>query len=319
MKQITQGCDMLDFIRDIYTSFRQTSIERVKSPYLGAFVFSWIGFNWQMLAILLLSKKGVEERIELINKNFDIGDYLLGPIITAGLIAIILPQINKLITKVQDKPNIETITLSLNSKIEIAELQQALAESEARKKLAEKKEERFIEDGIHAIKNELEQTKGQLSERNKDVEFLRDIRTDLEGRLAKAESQLNVEKDARIQNQNDLNVERENNRAISDKLLGVTATLKKYQEELASSKESLKTSDETNNQLKGSFDYLTGSIDSIKEKYPNILRTHNVKGRTLYSINRKARPLLVDVNEYLEREIEREELERLQFLRNIKS
>lgn len=308
---------MLDFIRDIYTSFRQTSIERVKSPYLGAFVFSWIGFNWQMVAILLLSKKAVEDRIELINKNFDIGDYLLGPIITAGLIVIILPQINKLITKVQDKPNIETITLSLNSKIEIAELQQALAESEAKKKLAEKKEERFIEDGIHAIKNELEQTKEQLSERDKDVKFLLNTRTELEGKLAKSESQLKVEKESRIQIQNDLNIEKENNRVISDKLLGATSAMNKANEELSL----LKESTETGKQLKGSLDYLTSSIDSYKERYPNIIITHNIKGKLLFAIHRKARPFLDDINNHLEREreIEIEEKEKSRFTRDLKS
>lgn len=310
---------MLDFIRDIYTSFRQTSIERVKSPYLGAFVFSWIGFNWQMLAIIFLSKKGVEERLELINKNFDIGDYLLGPIITAGLIVIILPQINKLITKVQDKPNIETITLSLNSKIEIAELQQALAESEARKKLAEKKEERFIEDGIHAIKIELEQAKEQLSERDKDLKFLLNKRTELEGRLAKSEGQLNVEKEARVQIQNDLNIEKENNRVISDKLLGVTAAMNKSKDTLASSQENLKVAEEANKQLQNAWDYLIASIDGFIEKYPNIIRTHNARGRLVFSINRKARPLLIDANNVLEKEREREELERLQFIRNSES
>lgn len=310
---------MLDFIRDIYTSFRQTSIERVKSPYLGAFVFSWIGFNWQMVAILFLSKKGVEERLELINKNFDIGDYLLGPIITAGLIVIILPQINKLITKVQDKPNIETITLSLNSKIEIAELQQALAESEARKKLAEKKEERFIEDGIRAIKIELEQAKEQLSERDKDVRFLINTRTELEGKLAKSESQLNVEKEARAQIQNDLTIEKENNRAISDRLLAVTADMNKSKNALASSQDNLKNTDETNKILQNSLDYLTATIDGFIEKYPNIIKKYNADGRLGFSIDRKARPLLIDANTFLEREKEKEELERLQLIRNTKS
>lgn len=309
---------MLDFIRDIYTSFRQTSIERVKSPYLGSFVFSWIGFNWQMVAILLLSKKGVEERLELINKNFDIGDYLLGPIITAGLIVIILPQINKLITKVQDKPNIETITLSLNSKIEIAELQQALAESEARKKLAEKKEERFIEDGIHAIKIELEQAKEQLSERDKDVKFLLNTRTELEGKLAKSESQLNVEKEARAQIQNELTIEKESNRAMSDKLIGVTASMNKSKEALTSLQENLKNADETSKILQSSLGYLIATIDGFIEKYPNIIKKYNAKGRLGFLINRKAQPLLIDANNILEREKEREELERLQFIRNTK-
>ena len=45
---------MLDFIRDLYASFKQTALERVKNPVLGAFVFSWIGFNWEILAILFV-------------------------------------------------------------------------------------------------------------------------------------------------------------------------------------------------------------------------------------------------------------------------
>ena len=269
-----------------------------------------------MLAIILLSKKGIEERLELINKNFDIGDYLLGPIITAGLIVTILPQINKLITKVQEKPNIDTITLSLNSKIEIAELQQALAESEARKKLAEKKEERFIEDGIHAIKNELEQTKEQLSERDKDVKFLLNARTELEGKLAKSESQLKVEMEARAQMQNDFNNEKNINRAISDKLADVTGDMNRAREELVSLKESKKKADEDNNQLKGSLDYLTAVIDGYKERYPNIINAQNVKGKLLFSINRKARPFLTDANNHLARKIE--EQERSQFIEDLK-
>lgn len=143
---------MLEFFRDIFASFRQTSLERVKSPFLGAFVFSWIAFNWPMLAILFLSKKEIESRIDYINSNFDVGSYLLAPICTSALIAFLLPQVNKLITKIQDKPNSETIELTLSSKIRVAELQQSIAEIEARKKLADKKEERFIEESIVAIK-----------------------------------------------------------------------------------------------------------------------------------------------------------------------
>lgn len=291
---------MLDFIRDIYTSFRQTSIERVKSPYLGAFVFSWFGFNWQMLAILLLSEKAVEDRIELINKNFDIGDYLLGPIITAGLIVIILPQLNKLITKIQDKPNNETITLSLTSKIEIAELQQALAESEARKKLAEKKEERFIEDGIHAIKIELEQTKEQLSERDKDVKFLLNTRTELEGKLAKSESQLKVETESRIQIQNDLNLEKESNRIYNDKIIETTKSINKVTSDLSGIKESYSELIESHKDLKQLMDSIISSIDGYRLRYPNIIKLRRGTQGFSFSVSNKAAALLNEVNEKLD-------------------
>lgn len=145
---------MLDFVRDLYSSFRQTSLERVKSPFLGAFVFSWLAFNWQALAILFFSERKIEEKIKHINENYDVASLLVAPIFTSVLIAFFLPQINKLITKIQDKPNSDTIELTLSSKIKVAKLQQSIAEHEARKRLADKKEERNIEENIESIKNE---------------------------------------------------------------------------------------------------------------------------------------------------------------------
>lgn len=143
---------MLDFIKDIFSSFRQTSLERVKSPVLGAFVFSWLGFNWQMVAIAMFSDKSMESRIEYINANFGIGSYLLGPICTTALLCFLLPRINKWVATFQDKPNTDAIKRALNSKIGIAKRQQKIADIEARKKLAEKREERHIEDEILLIK-----------------------------------------------------------------------------------------------------------------------------------------------------------------------
>ncbi|EUC90017.1 hypothetical protein [Klebsiella oxytoca] len=162
---------MLDFIRDLYASFRQTSLERVKSPVLGAFVFSWIGFNWQMMAILFFSTNKIEDRIEYINKTFDIGSYLLGPIVTTGLICFLLPRANKLVARIQDKPNSETVELTLSSKIKIAEQQQRIAEIDARKKLAEKKEEKFIEESIYKTKEENKSLKMEIDTLKKEINF----------------------------------------------------------------------------------------------------------------------------------------------------
>lgn len=143
---------MLDFIRDILASFRQASLERVRIPFLGAFVFSWLGFNWPMLAIVFFSKREIEKRLVYIGDNFGIESFIIGPLCTSALIALLLPQINKLVTRIQDKPNTDTVEMSLESKIKIGKKQQEIAEIEARKKLAEKKEERNIEEGIQQIK-----------------------------------------------------------------------------------------------------------------------------------------------------------------------
>lgn len=154
---------MLDFIRDIFSAFRQTSLERIKSPFLGAFVFSWVAFNWQAILILIFSDRTIEKRLVSINESYDIGSFLLGPICTSILISFLLPQINKLVTRIQDKPNSDTIELTLSSKIKIAQLQQSIAELEAKKKLADKREEKNIDANIDAIKDDNEKLTDKLN------------------------------------------------------------------------------------------------------------------------------------------------------------
>lgn len=163
---------MLDFIRDLYASFKQTSLERVKSPVLGAFVFSWIGFNWKILAILFLSKDPIEKRIIYIDQNFDILLNLLGTISITILICIFLPIANKLVTRIQDKPNTDTIRLKLTSQIKIAKHQQRIAEIEARKKLAEKKEDKFIDNQIYQMKQENIRLKREIETLNENISTL---------------------------------------------------------------------------------------------------------------------------------------------------
>ncbi|MDL5478942.1 hypothetical protein QSI24_06955 [Klebsiella quasipneumoniae] len=163
---------MLDFIRDLYASFKQTSLERVKSPVLGAFVFSWIGFNWKILAILFFSKDPIEKRIIYIDQNFDIFLNLLGTISITILICTFLPIANKLVTRIQDKPNTDTIRLKLTSQIKIAKHQQRIAEIEARKKLAEKKEDKFIDNQIYQMKEENIRLKREIETLNENISTL---------------------------------------------------------------------------------------------------------------------------------------------------
>ncbi|WP_288454652.1 hypothetical protein [uncultured Enterobacter sp.] len=169
---------MLDFIRDIFNSFRQTSLDRVKSPFLGAFVFSWVAFNWQAIIILMFSDKAIEKRLASVNENYDIGSFLLGPICTSILIAFLLPQINKIITKIQDKPNSDTIELTLSSKIKIAKLHQIIAELEAKKKLADKREEKNIDANIDAIKEENIKLKDNIGACDKEILDLKSALSD---------------------------------------------------------------------------------------------------------------------------------------------
>lgn len=292
---------MLDFIRDIYSSFRQTSLERVKSPFLGAFVFSWVGFNWQMLAILFFSTKGIEERLKLINKSLDIGDYLLGPICTTALIVTLLPQINKFITWMQDKPNSDTVEMSLASKIRIAELQQSLAESEARKKLADKKEERFIEEGIYSLKAEFEKTKNDLEKRNDDARILLEEIRKLEGDLAKAESKFNVEQESKSQIQTELVIEKENNRTLGDQIIKISSESNKFKSDLSLSKETYERTLGAHDELKEQFEITKNSIISNHSRYPYLIEPTNIAGPFVLKFNSDAEIALEEINKTLKR------------------
>ncbi len=158
---------MFEFLRDIYSSFRHSSMEKVKSPVLGAFVFSWLGFNWQMLAILFFSKHDIEERIINIQSQYDISSYLLGPLCTTALISFFLPRANKVFTLLRSKPDQETISLTIAAKKELAEKQQEIAEIDAKRSLALTIAEKEIDENISAIKS---QNLALSAERNKLVE-----------------------------------------------------------------------------------------------------------------------------------------------------
>lgn len=58
---------MWETIKEIYLSVKKTSTDRIKSPFYGVFILTWVAFNWQPIAIVLFSKLTMEDRIGFIN------------------------------------------------------------------------------------------------------------------------------------------------------------------------------------------------------------------------------------------------------------
>lgn len=231
---------MLDFFKDIFSAFRQSSLERIKSPFLGAFVFSWIGFNWQMLAILFFSKQNIIGRLEYINSHFDVGSYILGPMSTTILICLLLPYANKHVTKFQKGTNHETNMLILQSKIDIANKQVEIADYEAKKKLAEDREKKNIESNINVIIDENKNLKIEIKEKSDNISLnnvvISKLNDDIdalkrESEIAKVVSEKNRIERTNLQNEIEkLKSEIEKNNKISSELL----TLKNQNDELSS-------------------------------------------------------------------------------------
>lgn len=290
---------MLDFLRDIYSSFRQTSLERVKSPFLGAFVFSWVGFNWQTLAILILSKKEIEEKLSYINDHFDVGNFLLGPICTTVLISTLLPQINKIITRIQDKPKSDTIELNLTSKIRIAELQQSIADIDARKKLAEKKEEKYIEESIYQTKKDFEKSVEDLHIATELLEQTRNDAIELRGWLAKAESKLDVETTAKENIAKELLVEKETIKTLQRQTVELNqqlSSLKSIKYEHDSKESKLKNDIAISKQEK---ENITSMIEAVARTYPEIFIISENNGITSFDVKSSSKKPLLGLNKTL--------------------
>ncbi|WP_029568905.1 coiled-coil domain-containing protein [Pantoea ananatis] len=191
---------MLDFFKDIFSAFRQSSLERIKSPFLGAFVFSWIGFNWQMLSILFLSKQNILGRLDYINAHFDVGNYILGPTFTTFIICLLLPSANKFVTKFQKGTNHETNMLILQSKIDIASKQVEIADYEAKKKLAEEREKKYIEANIHAILEENIDSREKIKSQNEKISLNNIAINDLNDEVAYLKKEVKASKSSSEKN-----------------------------------------------------------------------------------------------------------------------
>lgn len=294
---------MLDFIRDIFSAFRQTSLERIKSPFLGAFIFSWIAFNWQAILILIFSDRPIEKRLVSVNESYDIGSFLLGPICTSILISFLLPQINKLVTRIQDKPNSDTIELTLSSKIKIAKLQQSIAELEAKKKLADKREEKNIDANIDAIKED----NVKLSDKALSYEMeILELKSSLsESKIE--ENKYRAQMDAAIES-------RDKTEAALKKTIDANTDLNITARELSEKIKSIENSETSLNKevqwerndkkrLENIVTFYQKEISELNKKFPSIFINESVDGVLKIELTDQAKRSLPKFNEQMSLEV----------------
>lgn len=85
-------------MKELLTTFFETSKERIKNPLIGAFIFSWIAFNWRPILILLFSEKQIEGKLTLIGAEYSsINHALWFPLLAALFYVVILPYFSWLL------------------------------------------------------------------------------------------------------------------------------------------------------------------------------------------------------------------------------
>lgn len=150
-----------DFLKDII----DTGKERLKSPVMGAFVFSFVCYNWRAIALLLFSNASIEDKIVVINYEYCNGWALILPVFIALFYTLLMPKLmveidNALVDTKEDRvSNIyKHKTHVIDKRIELARKEFELKNVETGNKQ--------IEDFQAQIKD-LEQSKEQIIEANK--------------------------------------------------------------------------------------------------------------------------------------------------------
>lgn len=100
---------MSDFIKEILSSLKKTSTERISNPFYGVFIVTWLVYNWEGVAIMLFSDMKMQERVRFINSAYPFM-YIL-PFCTAVFLTFVLPWCTEKITFFQSKPLSRTSSL----------------------------------------------------------------------------------------------------------------------------------------------------------------------------------------------------------------
>jgi hypothetical protein len=81
-------------MRNIINAFLDSSKDRLKNPFIGAFIFAWIGINWRTIITLLFSENNIAERIEKIETDYSsLWLTLFAPLIIAVFYIVVIPYI----------------------------------------------------------------------------------------------------------------------------------------------------------------------------------------------------------------------------------
>lgn len=195
-------------MKDLLTTFFKTSEERIKNPFIGAFMTSWLIFNWKPILFIISSLQKIEDKIVYIDKYFsNILNLLWLPLISAIFYILILPYLSLAIDHLLKFSQLKRTNLSIEKQKLTIESQKQLAIEEI--KFEEAKTEfrernthnRLVENLQKKIKdietefeneknknsNLIEQLKSELS--NRDSIYVKEIKN-YENRYSEAREEI---------------------------------------------------------------------------------------------------------------------------------
>ncbi|WP_028890651.1 hypothetical protein [Tenacibaculum sp. 47A_GOM-205m] len=88
---------------NIAKSIIDASKEKIRNPFLGAFMFTFVIYNWKKVAVFILSNKDIEDRISIIIKDYNFFINFIIPLAISIVLIFAFQVLNLLIEKYSSK------------------------------------------------------------------------------------------------------------------------------------------------------------------------------------------------------------------------
>lgn len=236
---------MWDTIKEIYLSIKKTSTDRIKSPFYGVFILTWLAFNWQPVSILLFSELKMENRIGFINAIYPFKLWL--PLGIASLLAYILPVINEKVTFLQSKPISRTAVILAIRKKRALVADISVEKYRAKRDVTYDRHMAGSEKEIQDMREEILTSKERMGQINAERDSLLESVSSLEKSLNKANNAVEINIKAINKLQQEINTKELRIKELETQVSSSLSPLKTYGLGLTHGLTGLKTTLDTDN------------------------------------------------------------------------
>lgn len=157
-------------IKEILDSLKDTAKERIKSPFIGAFVVSWCIYNWEIfLRIYYHDNKDINNLIEIIKPILADESRTLNPLLVAISYIIVGPFFTTEIQKWRDKFFTQLKKSKLNDEKSLVEARGEI--SNEKQKIASTNEILKKKEEIENSQKNIDKKKDYIEKLNRDLEL----------------------------------------------------------------------------------------------------------------------------------------------------
>lgn len=162
-------------MKQILSSILSNSKEKIKNPFFGSFIISWIVINWQGLSYFFLANNRIDDKLLYVNENYsNIWLNLIIPIALALIYSLFFPWF---FLKIEERTKNISEARYINSIAESNKLTFAKNEKVQRELELEEQKKNYGDlksqnDLIENLKQENNELKKQISSYSKEVQEL---------------------------------------------------------------------------------------------------------------------------------------------------